>query len=51
MIPTLPEESDGEYASDYDSDMQIGMEDDVDAPYGIDLASNLDITRDRDDEE
>jgi len=45
------EKSDGEYDSEHDSDVEMRIEDDVDAPDGVDLASDVDMGRVSDDEE
>jgi len=44
-------ESDGEYDSELDPDVDMRMKDDVDAPDSIDLDGNVDMERDGDDEE
>jgi len=45
-------ESDGEYDSECDSDVDMRMEDDeVDAPDGVDLDGDVDMERDSEDEE
>jgi hypothetical protein len=44
-------ESDGEYDSELDPDLDMRMEDDVDAPDGVDLDGDVDMERDGDDEE
>ena len=43
--------SDGEYDWEHDSDADMRMEDDVDAPDSVDLDGNVDMERDGDDEE
>jgi len=45
------EVSDREYDSEHDSDVNMCMEDDVDAPDSIDLDGDVDMERDGDDEE
>jgi len=42
---------DGQYDSEHDSDVDIHMEDDVDAPYHIDLDGNVDMEWDGDHED
>jgi len=42
---------DGEYYSELDPDVDMGMEDDADAPEGIDLDGNVDMEWDCEDEE
>jgi len=42
---------DGEYDSEGNADVDLGMVDDVDAPDGIDLYSDVDMERDSEDEE
>ena len=44
-------ESDGEYDSELHPDVNMRMEDDVDAPDGVDLDGDVDMKRDGDDEE
>jgi len=44
-------EADGEYDSELDPVLDMRMEDDVDAPDGVDLDSDVDMERDGDDEE
>jgi len=44
-------ELDGEYDSEHDSDVDMHMEDDVDAPDGVDLHGDVDMESDGDDEE
>jgi len=44
-------ESDGEYDSKHDPDQDMCMEDDVDAPDGVDLDGDVDMEKDGDDEE
>jgi len=44
-------ESYAEYATEHDPDVDMCMEDDVDAPDGVDLDSDVDIEKDGDDEE
>jgi hypothetical protein len=44
-------ESDGEYDSECHSDVDLGMENAVDAPDGVDLAGDVDMERDSQDEE
>jgi len=44
-------ESDGKYVSELDPDMDMRMEDDVDAPDGVDLDGDVDMERDGDDDE
>jgi hypothetical protein len=44
-------ESDGEYHSELDAEVDMCMEDDVDAPDGVDLDGNVDMQRDGEDEE
>jgi len=44
-------ETDGEYYSEHDSDVDMRMEDDVDAPDGVDSDGNVDMQRDGDNEE
>ena len=44
-------ESDGEYDSEHYSDVDMRMEDDVDAPDGFDFDANVDMDRDGDDDE
>ena len=44
-------ESDGEYDSALDPDVDMRMGDDVDTPDGVDLDGDVDMNRDRDDEE
>jgi hypothetical protein len=36
-------EPDGDYDSEHDSDRDMYMEDDMDAPYGVDLHGDVDI--------
>ena len=43
--------SDGEYDSECDSDVEMRMEDDVDAPDGIDSDGDVDMERDGEDED
>jgi len=43
-------ESDGEYNSDHDSDVDMCMQDDMDAPCSIDLDGDADMARDGDNE-
>jgi hypothetical protein len=43
-------ESDGEYDSELDPDVVMCIEDDVDAPDGVDLDGDVDMERDGDDE-
>jgi hypothetical protein len=45
------EKSDGEYGSHHDSDLDMGMEDDVDTLEGVDLDSDVDMEREGDDDE
>ena len=45
------EESDGEYDSEHDFDMDKRMQDDADAPYGVNCEVNVDMETDGDDEE
>ena len=40
----------GEYDSEQDSDVDMCMEDDVDAPEGVDLDDDVDMERDGDDD-
>ena len=40
----------GEYDSEQDSDVDMCMEDDVDAPDGVDLDDDVDMERDGDDD-
>jgi len=42
--------SDGEYDSEHDPDVDMGMEDNVDEPNGVDLHSDFDMDRDGDDD-
>jgi len=42
-VDTKCNESDGEYDSEHDSDVDIRMEDDVDAPDGVDLDGDVDM--------
>ena len=44
-------ESDGEYYSEHDCDVDMRMGDDVDALYGVDLNGDVDVESDSDDEE
>jgi len=44
-------ESDGEYDSEHDSGVDMRIEDDVEAPDGVDLDCDVDMERDGDDEE
>jgi hypothetical protein len=44
------EESETQFVSELDPDVDMRMEDDVDAPDGIDLAGDVDMERDGDDE-
>jgi hypothetical protein len=44
-------ESDGKYNSELDPDVDMHMEDAVDAPDGVDLDGNVDMERDSDDDE
>jgi hypothetical protein len=44
-------ESDGKYDSELDLNVELRMEDDVDAPDGVDLDGDVDMERDGDDEE
>jgi hypothetical protein len=48
---TKSTESDGEYYSERDPDVDVRMEEDVDAPDGVDLDGNVDMERDCEDEE
>jgi hypothetical protein len=41
---------DWEYDSEFDPDLDMCMEDDVDAPDGVDLDGDVDRERDGDDE-
>ena len=43
------EESDGKHYSEYNSDVDMHMEDDVDAPYGTYDDGGVDMERDGDD--
>jgi hypothetical protein len=43
--------SDGEYDSELGPDLDVRMEDDVDAPDGVDLDGDVDMERDGDDDE
>jgi len=43
------EESDGEYHSEHDCNLDMRMEDDVDALCGIELDGDVDMERDRDE--
>jgi len=49
--PDFTEEWDGQNDSEHDSDVEICMEDDVDAPDGVDSDYDVDTERDGDDEE
>jgi hypothetical protein len=44
-------ESDAEFDSEHDSDVDMRMEDDLDAPDSVDLEGDVDMERDTDDEE
>jgi hypothetical protein len=44
-------EADGEYNSEHDSNVDMRMEDDVNAPEGVDLDGDVDMETDGDDEE
>jgi len=45
------EESEGAYAAVHDSDVDMWMEDTVDAPEGLDLPGDLDMEQGSDEEE